>query len=225
MKKIALLIMIFAFVVTGAISQNVNDFFEIKVENSDAQDDLTKKNKSTNKGLFSISDPSISPENITLNPRTYARGYKGFFDAGYVINMSDLDASNVQFMTSHGNQFNPYFYLGIGAGFSLYTEWDNEFSIPVFLNPRLSILDRALSPYLDLKLGYSFGDVEGFYLFPSVGIRIPVSHSFRFNLGVGYQLQQTEGLILRSVVMHNWLEYEKKTLNLHGLSFSLGIEF
>ena len=44
--------------------------------------------------------------------RNTLKGYKGFIDFGYIADLSDYDANKVEISTSHGYQFNNYFYLG-----------------------------------------------------------------------------------------------------------------
>lgn len=117
-------------------------------------------------------------------------GYHGFFEVngGYDF----INDANVVFgaMTSHGYQLSPYFYMGVGAEFDFYAI--EAASIPVFAHLRTTIINRKVSPYIDLRGGYSFGFCNGLYIDPSVGIRFGFGkHHAGFNIGVGYTIQRT----------------------------------
>lgn len=52
-----------------------------------------------------------------------------------------------------GYQFNPYFQLGIGAGFDF---WKYTAFIPVYLNLTVNFTDTKIQPLFYTNLGYSF---------------------------------------------------------------------
>ena len=52
-----------------------------------------------------------------------------------------------------GYQFNPYFQMGIGAGFDF---WRHTAFIPVYLNLTVNFTDTKIQPLLYTNLGYSF---------------------------------------------------------------------
>ena len=43
--------------------------------------------------------------------------YRGFVDAGYSFGIGDYKFGRFEINTTHGYQFNPYFFLGAGLGF------------------------------------------------------------------------------------------------------------
>ena len=50
--------------------------------------------------------------------RPALKGYKGFFDAGYlwdIRNSNTINANKLELSTSHGFQFNNHFYIGGGV--------------------------------------------------------------------------------------------------------------
>ena len=139
------------------------------------------------------------------------RGYKGFVDFGYTLGVGDFGEDRIEFSTSHGCQINPYLYVGGGVGANYYIDAE-LYGVPIFANVRANILDNQISPYIDFKIGYSIGDVEGLYLAPSLGCKI---HSF--NISIGYVMQRAE--------FYSYYYDEIFTDNCGGLSFKIGFEF
>lgn len=115
-----------------------------------------------------------------------ATGYKGFIDLGYTFGVGDFGEDRIAFSTTHGYQVNPYIFAGIGAGINYYTSPD-AWSVPIFADVRGTFLNNSITPFIDLKIGYSILDAEGFYLSPSIGCRIR-----NFNISVGYELQKVD---------------------------------
>lgn len=118
------------------------------------------------------------------------RGYHGFFELkGGFDFLHENDNMVVGGMTSHGYQLSPHFYMGIGTGVDSYMfGWWN---VPVFAHLRTTFFDRKVTPYIDLRGGYSFGSFRGAYFDPSVGLRFQFGkHRAGFNIGVGYTVQE-----------------------------------
>ncbi len=113
-------------------------------------------------------------------------GYRGFVDLGYSIGVGDFGEGRAEFATSHGYQFNPYIYAGLGAGVHYYHE-SEMVEIPVFAHVRSEFLNNAISPFFDFKIGYTVYDATGFYMTPSVGCRFA-----GVSIGIGYTMQKVE---------------------------------
>ena len=143
------------------------------------------------------------------------QGYRGFADFSYTLGVGDWGNHNrVGIMTSHGYQIAPQFFAGLGVGFNYYFNGNDELcSLPVFAHFRSDLLENEITPYVDLRVGYSFLDVKGFYINPSVGCRFELNDNLGLNVGIGYTMQQAEVLFKR----------EKK--NCGGLDFRFGIDF
>lgn len=156
------------------------------------------------------STAKVSTENVL------ATGYKGFVDAGYAFGVGDDGADRVLLTTSHGYQVNQYFFAGIGAGFNYYTDAE-LYSIPIFADLRGSfpITNTKVAPFFDLKIGYSVGDVEGFYIAPGLGVRIAVSNKVGFNIGLGYEMQK---------IKYDGYYYDG-TFSCGGFAIKLGFDF
>jgi hypothetical protein len=139
------------------------------------------------------------------------RGYKGFIDLGYsygteskIGSYSFSGEDRVEFSTSHGILINPYFFVGLGMGFHYYTGYhdgddyyyyddDNAvIEIPIFGHIRSHFIDKRVSPFADVKLGYSVYDVTGLYFSPSVGCRFAKGSRSAFWISLGYTVQQID---------------------------------
>jgi hypothetical protein len=134
------------------------------------------------------------------------RGYKGFIDLGFSYgtksNVGDYEMSGenrLEFSTSHGYFFSPYFFLGLGVGFHFYTGYNYEgeyysydevaVEIPIFAHIRSHFIDKKVSPFVDVKLGYSVYDVTGTYFSPSLGCRFAKGSRSAFWFSLGYTVQ------------------------------------
>lgn len=150
-------------------------------------------------------------------------GYKGFVDLGYSIGVGDGQyAGRIDFTTSHGYQFNPYLFLGAGAGVNYYCERGaSEWSFPVFANPRATLLDGPVSPFIDAKIGYSFGEnIKGFYFSPGIGVHFNSPNTgMKFNFTAGYTMQNV------SYTYYDYYDYYSGRVNLSAITLKFGIEF
>ncbi len=163
-------------------------------------------------------------ETKSYNPRT--RGYRGWVETGGAIGLGEYGSGVFSFSTSHGYQFNPYFFLGAGIGVDCHFDWETVF-MPIFANARAYFIDGKISPFMDVKIGYSPVDDSGlFYFTPSVGVSFGTSKKCAVNLSIGYNLQRVMMYVYRYVPEydHYNLLYDSRE-SLHGLSFKLGFEF
>ncbi len=141
-------------------------------------------------------------------------GYRGFVDFGGGVGVGDWGDGRVGFSTSHGYQFCPYFFLGVGVGLNYHTDWD-VVEIPIFAHLRSEFLDNAISPFLDVKIGYSPYDGTGVYAEPSVGCRVGVTDKLGLSLGIGYEMQSLE---------IGWGKYSDRKV-CGAVSFKLALDF
>lgn len=159
---------------------------------------------------------------VGLNAQTfYGSRYKGYFDLNIGPGNDGVykgtNALSFGLLNSHGYQFSPYVYVGAGFGINYHhTEnFDNVISIPVFSNTRINFIDSNTSPYLDLKVGYSFYDLEGVFMSPSIGIKSSINDNLALNFQLGYSAQR-----------FNYIEYDDmKSSYIHSVKLSLGIEW
>lgn len=140
-------------------------------------------------------------------------GYRGFTDLSYTFGVHH-SFDRVGIITSHGYQFAPQLFAGAGVGFN-YDYNNSNCGLPVFAHFRCDILENEITPYVDLRVGYSFLDIKGFYLNPSVGCRFELNDNLGLNVGIGYSLQMMS--------YSSWYYHEKE--NCGGIDLRVGIDF
>lgn len=152
------------------------------------------------------------------------RGYRGFADLGYTIGIGDYREGRVEFSTSHGYQFNSYFFVGGGLGLQYFSDSD-ICVIPVFADLRANFTRGPVVPFGGVKIGYSWaaddgnsGDL-GFYMSPSIGVRFSVARNLAFNISAGYTVQ------LADAYYYNGYGTYYSTENFGGITLKAGIEF
>ncbi len=141
------------------------------------------------------------------------RGYRGFFDIGYTLGFKSSVERRLEAFTSHGYQFSPYLFVGVGAGVQYYHEIENYFGIPIYLHLRTSLPLRPFRPFIDLRGGYNAYDVHGFYFSPSVGCRYAINDVCGLNVSIGYSLQ--------NVRQGKWGHIDSSG----GISLKVGVDF
>lgn len=154
--------------------------------------------------------------------RNTLKGYKGFVDFGYIADLSDYDANKVEISTSHGYQFNNYFYLGGGVAADFYTDAD-LIAVPIFVDFRANFINKKVTPFADIKTGYSVGDVEGAYVSTGIGVRFSLKGKKAINLKLEYNYQQHNDHGDYSY-NNNYYSYDYD-YDLEGLGFKIGFEF
>ena len=154
--------------------------------------------------------------------RNTLKGYKGFVDFGYIVDLSDYDANKVEISTSHGYQFNNYFYLGGGVAADFYTDAD-LIAVPIFVDFRANFINKKVTPFADIKTGYSVGDVEGAYVSTGIGVRFSLKGKKAINLKLEYNYQQHNDHGDYSY-NNNYYSYDYD-YDLEGLGFKIGFEF
>lgn len=131
-------------------------------------------------GAYAAGTGNMDGEKVAkLIARNTMRGYHGFVELGMGVTMHNFDgfASDskshgfgIDVLTTHGFQFNNFFFLGGGAGITECTE--TNIMVPIFANMRINILNRRISPVIDIKGGYAVGDHDGAYISANIGVRI-----------------------------------------------------
>lgn len=160
--------------------------------------------------------------------RRTLKGYKGFVDAGYTFDLDDYYYDNMnrfEVSTTHGYQFNNYFFVGGGVALDYYTDAD-LYAVPVFANFRANFINKNITPFGDFKLGYAAGDVEGVYLSMAIGVRFAVAKKSAINLRLEYTCQGAEHAYYGYGYANygNYYYYsEHEAMN--GFGFKLGFEF
>lgn len=126
-----------------------------------------------------------------ISKRMQGKGYRGFVDFGYAIKSGDLGVSRVELTTTHGYQITPFFFIGAGIGLDYYHEAET-WGLPLFGEVRSEILRGKFAPFVDVKVGYTFMDVDGMYIHPSIGCRFELTNTIGLNVSLGYSMQYVE---------------------------------
>ncbi|MDE7410768.1 MAG: hypothetical protein K2M94_01860 [Paramuribaculum sp.] len=97
--------------------------------------------------------------------------------------------------------------------------------VPLFADLRSDFLNNWITPFVDVKIGYSVADVEGFYFAPSLGCRFGLSNKLGIQLAIGYSLQLVD-------VTYGYYDYYyghyftyAGSINADAITIKVGIEF
>lgn len=122
--------------------------------------------------------------------RVLAKGYRGYAEVGGSVDMDLVNTFGIlDLATSHGYQFSPHFFLGVGVGVQVYSSME-VVQVPVFGEMRFHLLKKWVSPFASLRAGYSVSENKGAYFNPMVGVRFGFKKHFGLNVGVGYTCQK-----------------------------------
>lgn len=127
--------------------------------------------------LFVYQMDEVDHLSKNIRPRSstslLGRGYRGFADAGFTIPIG------IDFTTTHGYQIDKHFFVGAGVGCNIQT-------FPVFATARYDILDRHVTPALEVRWGHSFGNRKSPYFSLTGGVRIRMGSWGGLNISCGY---------------------------------------
>ena len=164
----------------------------------------------------------------TPNSICLTDGYRGFAGLNVFAGIGEYPYDRFAITSVHGFQADNMF-IGLGASMQFknneevyYDDEDEvalDFVMPFFVNFNYEFPMVKLSPFVDLKLGYSVGDANGMYLLPSIGIRL--SH---INVWCGYNYLQSTSVYDKSYYDKDGdYHRENKTLNHNFNSIAFGV--
>jgi hypothetical protein len=163
---------------------------------------------------------------IKINPtdnQEFKRGYKGLVETGYQIGVGDYGIDRLKLNIINGYQFNQYLYLGLGTGVRHYYDEGTTLA-PIFTDFRVNFLDRKISPYISIGIGYSFNaeyhfEDVGLMFNPSVGVSFKLLKKTAVNVALDYEMQQAE--------YYDYGNYyhEKSNENIGAIGITVGISF
>lgn len=137
------------------------------------------------------------------------KGFRGIVEAGFSLGTGDVEENRPLLNVSIGYQFNPYIYVGGGVGGAYFLD-SEVVAIPIFANFRSDFINYKISPFVDVKGGYSPYDAKGAYASVALGCRFN-----KFSLSFGYELFQNE--------FDSY--YGSSTLDCWGYFAKIGLEF
>lgn len=132
-------------VVRGVVIEQVPGV-SLKIQTSDGSifayqmsevEKITKEMVGNNRGSFNNNNDSFNNNgSFFKNDQSgNKQGYKGFLDFGFTVGVGSFKEDRIEFSTSHGYQFNPFFYAGVGVGLSYFTDAE-EVGLPIFAHIR-----------------------------------------------------------------------------------------
>lgn len=153
------------------------------------------------------------------------RGYKGFVDTGYLFDVSDYNTNKFEVSTSHGYQFNNYFFVGGGLALDYYNDLELA-AVPIFANFRANFINNKVTPFGDVKVGYTAGDIEGAYASFAVGVRVALVKKMALNFRLEYVVQgwDYEGRDFYYGSSNSYYYYDD-SMTLNNIGLKVGFEF
>ena len=145
-----------------------------------------------------IKETKKGSDNSASKSTGLKKGYQGIVEIGYALGVGDYEGLDfLKLNIINGYQLNPYFSLGIGTGLRYYYDADS-YQIPLFADFRANFINRKVSPYLAVGIGYTFDVTAGFesiglLLNPSAGVSFKISNKSSLNVGFGYDMQMYDG--------------------------------
>jgi len=175
-------------------------------------------------------------------------GYRGIVEMGGGSNFARYDniaappsGSHFELSTTHGYQFNPYLFLGVGVGLQPKDLTETTFDlgldldalIPVFADFRANFNKKRISPFGLFRLGYIANTNEnlngGVYLNPSLGYRFGIYKKLAVNVSLGYFFQQLDYIYLLPVSRGMWVwptyTQKKSRAGISAFTLKAGFEF
>ena len=123
------------------------------------------------------------------------KGYKGSFEVGFAAGAGEAGHNRGEFLLVNGYQFNEYLSAGIGTGIQVW-QVTQQVTLPLFADVEATFMQKTISPYADLRLGYCLGlsqddylPKDGIYFSPTVGFRWGMNKNTALKLGAGYLVQ------------------------------------
>lgn len=133
------------------------------------------------------------------------KGFRGMVDVGYAFYVGDAITDKLSIHSDHfelnavgGYQIYPFLFVGVGAGYYRYKSGytGKPFKMyPIFADVRSDFLLTSISPFLDLRVGYSLVDSKlwlkgrNYFINPSIGARVKIKDRLAFNISLGFEWQ------------------------------------
>lgn len=170
------------------------------------------------------------------------KGYHGSVEAGYSINTGGTLSINwTEINTIHGYQATPNLFVGAGVGFHFMPEmkkseidgrphWkrDSKMEIPIFADFKWTILNKKVTPFLDLRLGHNVSNGSGMYSSFGAGCRFALKNNQAIYAMAAYsshKLKFEESYMVTGLnYSYSWA-YKEIEENQSALSLKVGFEF
>lgn len=148
---------------------------------------------------------------VKRNNSALKKGYKGFASAGVSLSMG----KKVAIYTTHGYQFNPYFFLGIGTGYYGWFKEDVFSEMELFLDVRTTFTKGKCTPFLGMKAGCAAYNNQDWYFSPSAGVRIGISEAVGLNFSLAFDCIQKTDYDCKDLIIREYPRFWEKDLTLN----------
>ena len=129
--------------------------------------------------------------------------YQGEVGVGTAFGVGSNAYDRFVLETVHGVRIGPRLFVGLGVAwnyysargdmpddsFREYTDGGRSF-VPIFADMKVYFLDRRISPYLKVDIGYGIHKHGGIYAAPAVGVKFGLGSVLALNIDFGFQVQQ-----------------------------------
>ena len=155
-------------------------------------------------------------------------GYRGFIDGGMCF---ATDRHIFSISTTHGYQFVPWLFVGVGYQFQRFRVYDgyNVGNHIIYGDLRMDFLKSNITPFVGFRAGYNTGKHMGAMVSPMAGVRFGFNKSpLALNLSLGYVYQQWNRPkyvtdFEANLIIEDETEITKR--NVGGFTIRLGLEF
>ncbi len=179
----------------------------------------------------------------SVNAQTIETGYHGFVEGAYSIdiNGATLAMNWPEINTIHGYQATPNLFVGAGVGFHFMPNlkegnidgkpsWKREskMEIPIFADFRWTILNKGVTPFVDLRLGHNVCNGSGHYASAGVGCRYALKGKQAIYALASYtthKLVYDESHMISGYGYSYYWAYRDFEENLSAVSIKVGFEF
>ncbi len=155
-----------------------------------------------------------------VRPKFHGPGFRCFIGVKNEVGIDSWDFSHGTIFAVAGSQVNPYLFVGAGAGLSSWLFHDFV-SAPLFVDLRTEVHKAThcrTSPYAELQIGYSVGDVKGLYVSPQVGCHFSFGRRpLGISVALSYSVQRAD--------VYDWITKQTSRENLDGLGLSVSFDF
>lgn len=210
-------------IVRGDIIEKTGEYIRLRLSNGDVKTYEETDVESVSKSIKRV-DSSKFPTN------GLKKGYRGFVDAGYSIGTGDNAENRIEISTVHGYQICPYVFVGLGVGLNYYHEYGEYYAygtkakteVPLFLDCRVTILNRKVTPFFEARGGYSVGTLSGYYYSFAVGCRFLMKNKSAFNIIIGPSVQELDNY---QKYVNNYYRNISYDDEFHALTIKIGLDF
>lgn len=127
-----------------------------------------------------------------------SQDYYGQFDFGTTLGLGDYAFTKFEVNSTHGYQFNPYFYLGGGVGAHFMLNYTDDLymrrrqvaNVLLYVDTRVTFIESTITPYVEARAGYFVTYYGGAYANIAVGCRFATYYKQAINVSLGYSYER-----------------------------------